>query len=258
MIKLIASDIDGTLLNSQKQINDDFYLLIKKLNEKNIIFAPTSGRSFKSLSKLFDGVNVDLLYISDNGNFIKYKNKVIYKNIIEKEELIKLRNFIRKLKKCSITYSNMDNIFTDNLFTFLYSKFRGYSKEYITNFNDLDLEIIKCTIISSKNTQEFIYNSLINEFPNFNIVKSSNKTIDITAHGSSKGKALKKIQYLYDIDYDETVVFGDYLNDLDMMDVGYFNYAMENAHPTLKNKARFIAKSNDDNGVVKAIKDLIF
>ena len=81
--------------------------------------------------------------------------------------------------------------------------------------------------------------------------------IRITAKNINKGVAIREIQELLGINYEETVVFGDYLNDLEMMESGYYSYAMKNAHDDLKKVARFIAKSNDENGVVEAIKELI-
>ena len=75
------------------------------------------------------------------------------------------------------------------------------------------------------------------------------------AKGVNKGLAISEIQKLLNIKQEETMVFGDYLNDLEMMQNAYHSYAMENAHSDLKKVARFIAKSNDDNGVVRAIKE---
>ena len=75
------------------------------------------------------------------------------------------------------------------------------------------------------------------------------------AKGVNKGLAIKKIQEKLGIKHEETMVFGDYLNDLEMMDSAYHSYAMDNAHDDLKKVARFIAKSNDECGVVQAIKE---
>ena len=77
------------------------------------------------------------------------------------------------------------------------------------------------------------------------------------AKGINKGVAISEVQELLNIDYNETMVFGDYLNDLEMMSSAYHSYAMANAHDDLKKAARYIAKSNDDNGVVQAIKKLL-
>ena len=82
--------------------------------------------------------------------------------------------------------------------------------------------------------------------------------LDITAGGVNKGVAIKEIQDLLGIDFKETMVFGDYLNDLEMMESAYHSYAMENAHEDLKKVSRFIThKNNDEDGVMHQIKEVI-
>ena len=72
--------------------------------------------------------------------------------------------------------------------------------------------------------------------------------------GVNKGEAIKIIQENYNISFDETMAFGDYLNDFEMMQNCKYSYAMENAHPKLKEICNYRAKSNDEDGVVDAIK----
>ena len=75
--------------------------------------------------------------------------------------------------------------------------------------------------------------------------------------GVNKGLAIKEIQDKLGISYEETMVFGDYLNDLEMMDYAYHSYAMENAHDDLKKVSRYIAKKNTEDGVIEKIKEVI-
>ena len=80
--------------------------------------------------------------------------------------------------------------------------------------------------------------------------------MDLGKLDTSKGMAIKMTQQNLGISYDETMVFGDYLNDYSMMLEGKYSYAMKNAHPQLKEVANFITeKDNDNNGVVETIKE---
>ena len=74
---------------------------------------------------------------------------------------------------------------------------------------------------------------------------------------SNKGHAIREIQKILKISPDETMVFGDYLNDYEMMKQGYFSYAMANAHPDLKAISNFETLSNDEDGVLYIIRQLI-
>ena len=72
MIKLIATDMDGTLLNDNGNINEKIFDLIQSLNEKDIKFAAASGRFYSQLSKNFEKVNTDMIFIAHNGALVKY------------------------------------------------------------------------------------------------------------------------------------------------------------------------------------------
>ena len=74
---------------------------------------------------------------------------------------------------------------------------------------------------------------------------------------ANKGTAIDIIQKKFNISKKETMVFGDYLNDLEMMSTGKYSFAMKNAHPLLKEHCNFTAESNNDNGVIKAIKKYV-
>ena len=73
MIKFIATDMDGTLLNSQNEIHPSFYETFKKLMEKDIIFEIASGRQYYNLAKRFEELKDDLMFIAENGTFVMYK-----------------------------------------------------------------------------------------------------------------------------------------------------------------------------------------
>ena len=79
--------------------------------------------------------------------------------------------------------------------------------------------------------------------------------MDFMNKGVNKGTAIERIQECYDVTYDETMAFGDYLNDYEMMQSCKYSYAMANAHPKLKEISNYEAKSNDENGVMEVIKE---
>lgn len=82
--------------------------------------------------------------------------------------------------------------------------------------------------------------------------------MDISSFGTNKGIAIKKVQDMFDIKYDETMVFGDHLNDIEMMKSAYYSYAMKNGHEDVKEVANFETKyTNEECGVIKTIKEEI-
>ena len=208
MIKFIATDMDGTLLNSNNEIHADFYPMFQSLKEKDIIFAAASGRQYYNLLERFKDIKDDMMFIAENGTFVVYKGKYY-----ERYKIV----------------------------------------EDLTSIDDDILKVTICDFNGSENNS----NNYFDEYRDkVQITVSGEIWLDMVAKGINKGVAINEIQNLLNIDYKETMVFGDYLNDLEMMSSAYHSYAMANAHDTLKKAARFIAKSNDENGVIQAIKSV--
>ena len=93
MIKLIATDMDGTLLKSNNEIQDGFYDVFHKLKEKDIIFAAASGRQYYNLLERFKGLDNNMMFIAENGTFVVYRGEELIVNSLDKEialELIKV------------------------------------------------------------------------------------------------------------------------------------------------------------------------
>lgn len=89
------------------------------------------------------------------------------------------------------------------------------------------------------------------------IVVSSERWVDIMSRSIDKGLAVRALQERLNVTPAQTAVFGDYLNDLQMMDAAEHSFAMANAHPTVRESARHTARSNAEHGVVDAIERLL-
>lgn len=259
MIKLIATDMDGTLLNTKDEINPEFFKIFKKLKEKEIIFAVASGRQYFNLVKKFKSIKDDVMFVAENGTFVVYKGEEVVVNSLDKEIALELINIGKNIKEAYVVVCGKNSAYIDSSEERLIREVERYYEKYtiVDDLTAIEDDILKVTIcdflVSEKNS--FIY---YREYKDKLQISISGKIwLDITAKGINKGVAMKKVQELLEISYKETMVFGDYLNDLEMMDSAYYSFAMENAHKDLKKVARFRAKSNDDNGVVDKIKEII-
>ena len=83
MIKLIASDMDGTLLNDKNEIHEEFYQVFQELKKQNIIFAAASGRQYYNLLERFKGIEDKMMFIAENGTFVVYKGKELVVNSLD-------------------------------------------------------------------------------------------------------------------------------------------------------------------------------
>ena len=94
MIKLIATDLDGTLLREDKSFNKEFYDIFYKLKEKNIKFVIATGNQYELVKNRFDLIKDDLVYLVENGNKIVYQNEVLYTSILKQDDKENILNLL--------------------------------------------------------------------------------------------------------------------------------------------------------------------
>ena len=241
MIKLIATDMDGTLLNSSNEIQEGFYEVFNELQEKEIIFAAASGRQYYNLLERFKGIEEKMMFIAENGTFVVYKGKELVVNSLDinlARELIKVG---RNIKDSYVILCGKKAAYIESSDKRLIEQTEKYYARYeivsdLTKIEDDILKVTICDFAGSENNSNKYYDDYRDKAQ---IAVSGEIWLDIN------------------IKHEETMVFGDYLNDLEMMSSAYHSYAMENAHDDLKKVARFTAKSNDESGVVHAIKAML-
>ena len=88
MLKFIATDLDGTLLDDEKHLPRETFRLIEELSERGVLFAPASGRQYANLQKLFLPVKDKVLFMCENGALVKYKGKTLHLNPIDRELIL--------------------------------------------------------------------------------------------------------------------------------------------------------------------------
>ena len=246
MIKLIASDMDGTLLNDKDEIHEEFYQVFQELKKQNIIFAAASGRQYYNLAKRFEKIKDDMMFIAENGTFVVYKGEELLLNALDKETAIELIKIGRDIKESYVVLCGKKSAYIE------YKEYKIVND--LTKVEDDILKVTICDFIGSEENSYTYYNDYKEKLQ---VSVSGQIWLDITDKGVNKGLAINKLQELLNIKHEETMVFGDYLNDLEMMESAYHSYAMENAHDDLKKVARFRAKKNTENGVVEKIKEVI-
>lgn len=260
MIKLIASDMDGTLLDENSNLNNEFFIILDKLLEKDIKFVAASGRQYHTLFNNFNNEKDKIIYVAENGTFVVYKGKEIYSNPLKWEDVLAIIDKSRKLPgvytilcgKNSAYYEAEDPDFISEINKYYH---KNMKVEDLSNVKD---EILKIALCDFKGAESNSYKTLYPIFGDKLLLSVSGKLwVDFMNKGVNKGNAIKNLQQKFDIPYEETMVFGDYYNDLEMLQNAYHSYAMENAPDGIKKYARFIAKSNKENGVIDKIKEMV-
>jgi Cof subfamily protein (haloacid dehalogenase superfamily) len=261
MIKLIVADLDGTLLDSNHQLPIDFWEVEERLFQKNILFAIATGRQFYNVIQLFDKIKERTLFLAENGTYGFFKGNEIFVNPLPKNNAVRFIEIGRKIPNSNVIFCGKNSAYVEsNDIKFLTEVRKYYEKlEIVSDLTKIDDEVLKITICDFGDvpTNSYIY---FKEFEtDFKVAISGAIWLDITNFTANKGVAISKIQKEFNILEEETMVFGDFLNDYEMMKTAKYSYAMQNAHPEIVKIANFRTTfDNNNNGVTQTIKQIIF
>ncbi|MCQ8211382.1 Cof-type HAD-IIB family hydrolase [Cetobacterium somerae] len=259
MIKLVVTDMDGTFLNDKKEFSEEFWEIHSKMEEKNIKFVVASGRQYQNLRKNFEKIMDKIVFIAENGSYVVEKEKEIYSRILSEDIIKKYVEIGRKIPTTNIVLCGKKSAYIESNNKEFINEVEKYyeEKKIVTDLLEVkDDEIIKVTYCDLSGTEKNVYPYIKNE-KDTQIVVSGEIWLDISHLESNKGIALEALQKKLNIKYEETMIFGDYLNDYEMLKKGKYSFAMENAHEEVKRISNFIAKSNNENGVIEELKKII-
>lgn len=259
MIKLIVTDVDGTLLNDNHEIHPSFWKMEEEISKKGIQFSIASGRQFYNLESKFEQIKDRTMFFAENGTYVSFKGKELYVNPIEKQAALE---FMSKGRKLDNTYL----VLCGKNAAYIESKDEGFHEhisqfyerlEVVEDITKVDDTYLKVTLCNFDGVEEHTYPHFADYTDKFKVAIAARIFIDITAFDANKGNAIRDIQKELKISPEETLVFGDYLNDLEMMKVAKHSYAMKNAHPEVKEVSNFITShDNNDHGVLRTLEDL--
>lgn len=257
-IKLIVTDMDGTFLNSKHEVSPEFPQIYEELKKRNILFVPASGRQMLGITKYFGNIENEMAFIAENGGYMIYKNEELFADKLEEQYVEEIITTVRDIPGAAVVVSGKKRAYyeTDN------QEFIDYIAQFYTGNQQvedlterLDDSIFKIAVYHSEGSEEHLYPAL-KQFEKYNleVVVSGKYWLDIMNKDINKGNALEKLQKTLNISPQQTMVFGDYMNDIEMLKKAEYSFAMENAHPSVKEAAKFEALCNNNFGVMQTIK----
>ncbi len=261
-VKLIITDMDGTLLDSKRQLPADLFSMIRNLSAHGIRFAVGSGRSYPTLADQFAPVADLLVFIAENGACLVDGHTLITEVPLTEEQVLTATEKCRDIPDIFPVYSCLKKVYVmdsypDFVKQIIHDFYFDDSIALIHSVEDIPEPVYKVTVCAPFGGEETAL-PVLSQLPAPYLVTLSGQIwIDICLDSCSKGNGVRAMQKHFGITYDETMIFGDYLNDLSMMDTGYFSYAMANAHPKLFETCRFRTLSNDEDGVMHIVRQVL-
>lgn len=258
-IKLVVTDLDGTLLNSKHEVSNNFFKLFDQL-KNHIHFVAASGRQYHSMRSKFETIRDDITIVAENGGITRQGDKELLFTDLEAEQTQRLIPLIRQLNGAYAVLCGKESAYIEtedqdfiSLFDEYYSKY-----EIVKDLNEITYDaILKIAVYHFESSERHLYPAVKHLEDEMKIKVSGQNWLDISHINANKGYALKQLQQSMGIGKAETMVFGDYNNDLEMLAMADFSFAMENAHPNVKKVANYSTKSNDEQGVEMVLERLL-
>lgn len=258
MIKLAASDIDGTLVpEGTNELNADIYEVIRHLREKGILFAAASGRHYSSMRFLFDAIAEDIYFVTENGSCVLKNEEIISVTYIPEETAEAMIRYLHSRGVTEIILSTPEKLYTESPHEEFLEGLRALhiKTEAVEDLLPYCKRTNKIAVYQQEGTEE-LEKELQKRFGEaLNVVKAGTFWIDCMDRTADKGIALGRLQEKLQITKEETMAFGDNCNDIGMIRQAGESYAVANAHPALKAAARFEAPSYREDGVLQVLKE---
>lgn len=259
MIKMVVSDLDGTLLTEgTDRLNPEYYEVIRELKKKGILFVAASGRQYASMRYVLEPVADDVIFASENGTNITKDGQDILNSYMDRTMAEEVIRYFRKMDDCEIMLCTpRTQYFERRNEKFLDWMLYGYhsSIEVVDDLLDYIDQANKVSVYREAGSRP-IGDQVMEAFSDrLNVAVSGTVWIDIMNKETDKSAAVMYLQETLGITREETMVFGDNCNDLGMFSCGTETFAVENAHPDLIAAAKHIIPSVDKNGVLETLKE---
>ncbi|QXX81240.1 sugar-phosphatase [Providencia sp. R33] len=262
-VKLIAIDLDGTLLNTHHQVSDYVANVLQQAKKNNIHIILASGRPYSGIQPYLQQLGLDKAgnyCISNNGSVIhdaSNGNHLIdfllgmddYQKIYQQTEELAL----------SLHALGDHKIFTANKVIGFYTTHEAYLSNTLIHYVPMDempkdLLFTKLMISSEENYLSSVIKKIpASYFQQYTLVRSTPYFLEVLNKNANKGLAIQALAQQLDLYKHEIMCIGDQNNDLPMFDAAGICVAMENATEELKSRATYITSCNDSDGVAKAI-----
>ncbi len=254
-IKLIVADMDGTLLNNKKEIPSNMKEVLDVCNQNDVMFAIGTGRQMANIKNYFKDLQKDLLIIAENGSYADKNGETLFYSAIDQKYLPEIIDRSRNIEQCWPVLCSDTMAYIESDYAPLVEECKKYYHhlEIVDDLKQVNAPICKVALCDLKGAEFNCAPQFADLQEQLQITVSAAIWLDISNLNINKGNTLAMLQEQMDISIEETMAFGDYLNDVSLLPRAKYSYAMENAHPELKKLANYIAPTNEEAGVAKVI-----
>ena len=259
MIKLVATDIDGTIFIPEKEFTQGVKDCINKLSRAGIKVVLVTGRMHAAASKIAKDLNLNTPVVSYQGGLVVENGEKLYERYLTEEQTERILIWAKK-ENIHINLYNDDVLYSESDCYEVQRYCNNLHTEYkVKNFSEIKKDKInKLLAIDYSNPERITrYEKELQDiFPDLYIVKSTPYFLEFSNPEASKKCAVEFLQNYWELKKEEILTIGDQNNDIALLQAGGLKIAMGNATDELKEIADYITESVYEDGFVKAMKKL--
>lgn len=274
MIKLIATDLDGTLLNEQKQISERNIRALKKAMAQDIKIVICSGRSWSGVKPVFEDLKKRAGIIDDKDEYMIINNgcatissknyEVVKSHQLSVEDIKDLKTYVDNQDTVQYTLFDLDNYFClhevpnkhveyDAALVFVPVRQLKFDKAISGNY-----KMLQAMYLADKDDlDDFVEKNARELSEKYSVVRSQDYIFEIMPKGVTKSSALRELCDHLNISSDEVMAIGDANNDLEMLKFAKYGVAMGNATDLVKTSVQYHTLSNEEDGVAYIIEQFL-
>lgn len=261
MIKLIATDMDGTLLDDDSRLPEETFGLIHALSEKGVRFVASSGRRYDTLRWFFAPVAAEMDYVASLGTQVYADGRLLDREVFSTVAVMRL------FETCQM-FDCLHLALYDATHTYLLNDQSAYLRELDKDLPDAqcvfdppspDVSIIKAAVCCDRPEQimdmAYVLERELSDW--FTFLPSGSHWIDVTPRHVSKATGLEQVMRYWGIAPDEVVAFGDSMNDYAMLRFVGHPYVMGNARYAVKQVAQRVIGTNAEHAVQNELRKIL-
>lgn len=264
MKKIIAFDIDGTLLTSQEIVSKPTKDILKKLSDEGHHLVICSGRSNEAIKDLIKQIDMDSAFeyiVAFNGAMVENikTGEVLFEQRLSIEDARNLFDLSNEFELELIVYYNKSILSkTSTVHNYTSVKKRGFKCDYISSANEIIIPPHKLIYVGEKESLDRLEPKIKEQISHkFSIARSGLHFLDFNSIGIDKGNGILKVSDALKINIQDVVAFGDSSNDYEMIKKVGVGVAMGNSTPDILKIADVVTLSNDEDGIVEFVNKYI-
>lgn len=261
-IKLVAVDIDGTFVRSDYTYDiPRFKYILSRMKKVGCKFVVASGNQYYQLRDLFPGYYNELSFVAENGAFVKDRKELVFTANMTKETVDYVIDICREYPEILNVLCGVDSAYcqrgTVSQEFFELTNIYYHRLKWVDDFKKVEDQILKFAPTVPEEKTYFYYDIFCKRLEGkVEPTTSGHGSIDLIVPGCHKASGLKRLVERWGISPEQCVAFGDGGNDIEMLSYCGHSYAMENAPQNVKNAAKYICPSNEEDGVLVTLEKI--